>query len=153
MPLKLHHYAPDFTLPATGGYNYTLSQHQAGKPCILYFYPKDFTAVCTKEACSFRDEFNSFQNLDIDVLGISQDNIETHLQFKKEYQLPFELLSDMQGKVAKQYKAIIPVLGIFRRITYLLDREHRIASVYENMFGAESHIKNMINEVKNSKHL
>lgn len=148
MPLKLHQPAPDFTLPSTSGYNYTLSQQHAGKPCILYFYPKDFTSVCTKEACSFRDSFATFKDLAIDVLGISQDSIEIHLQFKKENGLPFDLLSDIHGKVAKQYKAIIPLLGITRRITYLLDRDHYIAAAYENMFGAESHIKNMIDKVK-----
>ena len=150
MPLQAHQIAPNFTLPSTQGGNFALHQDLASQPGILYFYPKNFTKVCTQEACSFRDAFSVFRELDITVLGISQDSIQSHYKFKQEYELPFELLSDAQGKVAKTYKAVVPLVGMTRRVTYLLDREHRIVAVYENMFNAEKHIKKMIVKLKNS---
>lgn len=78
------------------------------------------------------------------MVGISQDTIDSHHKFKKENKLPFELLSDSKGKIAKLYKATIPVIGMNRRITYLLDKELKIKAVYENMFSADSHVKEMI---------
>ncbi|MGB0525702.1 MAG: peroxiredoxin [Flammeovirgaceae bacterium] len=150
MALKLNSQAPDFTLASTGGGEITLSSDLAGKPCIIYFYPKDFTPGCTKEACSFRDHFEEFRGLDIDIFGISRDSIESHHDFKKKHNLPFELLSDPSGAVCKKYKALIPVVGVPKRITYLLDASHKIIAVNESMFDALGHIQAMIKEVKQS---
>ncbi|MEM1137730.1 MAG: peroxiredoxin [Bacteroidota bacterium] len=140
--------APNFILPSTSGNDFSLYQDMAGKPCIIYFYPKDFTPGCTKEACSFRDVHQEFSGLDITVFGISKDTISSHLKFKAAYQLPFELLSDATGDVCKKYKALIPILNVPKRITYLLDKNHKIASSFENMFNASAHIKEMIAKVK-----
>ena len=147
MPLKVSQLAPDFSLPSTSGKSFSLSHNLSDKPAILYFYPKDFTPGCTKEACSFRDAFSMFRELNITVIGISRDSVETHLKFKEQHQLPFELLSDSDGEVAKQYQALVPFLKVVRRVTYLLDAEHKIAAVYEDMFGAEKHIQQMIEAV------
>jgi peroxiredoxin Q/BCP len=122
----------------------------AGKPCILYFYPKDFTPGCTQEACEFRDHFAYFKDLSIDVIGISRDSVATHKKFKEANQLPFELLSDERGDVARQYKALLPFLGVTRRITYLLNGEHKIVAAYESMFAAKNHIQKMTEAVKTS---
>lgn len=140
--------APDFTLPSTSGKNFTLSKDLAGKPCILFFYPKDFTPTCTKEACEFRDTFAAFRNLDIEVIGISRDDVETHQRFKQQYNLPFPLLADTDGKVAGLYKALIPVIKVTKRVTYLLNKNHHIAAVFESMFTAEKHIAAMVEKVK-----
>lgn len=148
MALAIHTAAPDFSLPSTSGTTFTLSEHQKGKPCILYFYPKDFTGKCTREACEFRDQFAQFRDLDIDIYGISRDSVETHLKFKAMYKLPFDLLADEQGRVARQYEALIPVIGLTRRITYMLDVQHRIVAVYAEMFGAEEHVRAMIEKIK-----
>ncbi len=148
MALSVQTKAPDFTLPSTSGQDFTLSKDKAGKPCIIYFYPKDFTPGCTAEACDFRDNIAYFKDLDIDVIGISRDSVATHLRFQKTYELPFQLLADTKGEVARQYKALIPLLGVTKRITYLLDKNHTIVAVYENLFGAKNHIKEMIREVK-----
>jgi peroxiredoxin Q/BCP len=148
MPLKENQPAPDFTLRSTSGRNFTLSEDMYGKPCIIYFYPKDFTPTCTREACEFRDMFSMFTNLDIEIIGISRDDIETHQRFKQQYNLPFELLADTDGKVAGWYKALIPIVKITRRITYLLDENHRIAAAFESMFTAEKHISIMVEKVK-----
>jgi peroxiredoxin Q/BCP len=113
----------------------------------LFFYPKDFTPGCTKEVCEFRDAFAEFRNLDVKVLGISQDSIESHHKFIKQHNLPFDLLTDKNGKVAKQYKATIPVIGMNRRVTYLLDKEHKIKGVFENMFAAGRHVEAMLQKL------
>lgn len=147
MPLNKNSQAPSFRLMSTAGEEFSLDQ-LVGEPIILFFYPKNFTTVCTKEVCEFRDAFSEFKGLDIKVLGISQDTIESHNQFKKENRLPFELLSDPKGKVAKLYKATIPVLGMNRRVTYLLDAEHKIKAVFEDMFSASKHVEAMIRDLK-----
>ncbi|MGJ3233919.1 peroxiredoxin [Marivirga sp.] len=143
MPLKEQQKAPNFELASTSGDIFKLSD-QEGEPLILFFYPKNFTKVCTAEVCEFRDAFSEFRDLNVKVVGISQDTISSHHKFKKENKLPFELLSDPKGKVAKLYKATIPVIGMNRRITYLLDKELKIKAVYENMFSADGHVKEMI---------
>lgn len=144
MALSIGSKAPDFILASTKGLDFQLSKDLSNRPCILYFYPKDFTPGCTQEACDFRDHFSYFEGLEIDIVGISKDSISTHLQFKDTHKLPFELLSDEKGEVSKKYQAVLPFVGINRRITYLLDREHRIVAVYENMFGAGKHIQKMV---------
>ena len=148
MALKVGTSAPDFTLDSTGGNEFTLSKDLQGKACILYFYPGDFTPGCTKEACEFRDHFAEFKDLDIDILGISRDSIEKHHKFKKKHNLPFELLADLSGEVAHLYKALMPIIGITKRITYLLDKEHKIAAFYDSQFSYSAHIQNMIKQIQ-----
>ena len=148
MPLSINSQAPDFTLPATSGQDITLSKDLAGKPCVLFFYPKDFTSVCTKEACGFRDNFDTFKSLDVTVLGINTDSIATHKRFKKANDLPFELLTDEKGVVSKAYKAVVPIVGMTKRVTYLLGANHKIVAAYQEMFGWEKHIVQMIKALK-----
>lgn len=144
MALKTGAKAPNFSLPGTSGENFELSENV---PCVIYFYPKDFTPGCTEEACSFRDGFSEFRNLDIKVFGISKDSINSHLRFKNKLNLPFELLSDVQGKVCKQYQALVPLIGIPKRITYLIDKDQRIKGVYSDMLGARKHLEAMISQL------
>ena len=148
MPLKINQPAPGFSLPSTDGNIFRLSENQKNNPCILYFYPKDFTPGCTKEACLFRDNIEYFKGLDIDVYGISTDSIDSHIEFKEKHQLPFDLLADTDGKITKLYKAYIPILNISNRITYLLDREHKISAVHKDLFGAGNHLESMVDAVK-----
>nr|MBI1229675.1 redoxin domain-containing protein [Cytophagales bacterium] len=148
MALKIGQKAPDFTLPSTDGKMFRLSTGFAGKSCIIYFYPKDFTSGCTAEACEFRDEFEGFKDLDIAIVGISKDDIKTHLRFKKQYNLPFELLSDSRGKTCGAYDALIPLVRVPKRITYLLDKNHIIQAVHQDLFDGKGHITEMIAKVK-----
>jgi len=148
MALKLNSIAPNFDLPSTTGQNISLETDLKGKACVIYFYPKDFTGGCTKEACEFRDQFATFRNLNVDVLGVSKDDVETHIAFKTQHNLPFELLSDTNSKVCKAYDALIPIVGMVKRISYLLDTEHRIVAVYQDFFEAEGHIKAMLKKIQ-----
>ena len=144
MALKIGSLAPDFSLPATTLGTITLSKDLGGKALILYFYPKDFTPGCTKEACEFRDQFAAFRDLDIPVFGISRDSLATHEKFKQSHRLPFELLSDASGKVCKAYDALIPLIKMPSRVTYLLDQEHKIAGVSEGLFENKAHVAAML---------
>ena len=148
MALKLGTQAPDFNLPATTGDFISLSSNLKGKALILYFYPKDFTPGCTAEACEFRDQFAEFRNLEIPVFGISRDDIATHEKFKKTYKLPFELLSDQSGNICKAYDALIPLIKMPKRITYLLNSDHQITAVHDGLFENKDHVHAMLKKLK-----
>lgn len=149
MAIKIGTTAPEIKLPSTSGNVFELSTDKKDKPLIVYFYPKDFTSGCTAEACEFRDMFAYFKGLDIEVIGISRDSVETHLKFKAAHKLPFELLADVDGKVAKSYDALIPILKLTKRVTYLLDKQHRVLGAFEDNFAATKHIDEMIKKIKN----
>jgi thioredoxin-dependent peroxiredoxin len=106
-----------------------------GKKVILYFYPKDFTSGCTKEACAFRDGYAKYQSAGLVVLGCSIDSAESHKGFIEKYSLPFPLLLDPDKKIAKEYGAAngIPILGLDRRITYVIGEDGKILKVYPNV--------------------
>lgn len=145
MILKVGDTAPNFALASTSGKIVELySEFKGKKPLILFFYPKDFTPGCTKEACSFRDNFEEFKGLDIEVYGVSKDSMASHIQFKNKHDLPFELLSDHDGKVCKNYKALMPILGVVKRVTYFINKDMIIEGVYESMTNPRTHIEKML---------
>ncbi len=150
MPLPIGQKAPDFTLPSTSGRNFTLYRDMLQKPCVLYFYPKDFSVGCTNEACSFRDTFEVFNELNIRIIGVSRDSLESHIKFKKTLGLPFDLLADVEGKVCTAYQTqLLFVPSFTKRTTYLLDKNQMILAVYENIFSSKKHIKLMVEKVTN----
>jgi peroxiredoxin Q/BCP len=100
--LKAGDKAPDFTLPSNDGNKVSLSDFK-GKKVILYFYPKDDTPGCTKEACSFRDDIDAFKRKKAVVVGVSVDDVKSHQNFAQKYSLPFPLLSDVEKKVVNAY--------------------------------------------------
>ncbi len=123
--------APDFNLPDTKGELHGLSNY-SGKWLVLYFYPKDDTPGCTKEACSFRDDLNKLDKLGAQIVGVSVDDSGSHAKFSEKYHLPFPLLSDKDGKVADSYGALMNlfVMKIAKRYTFLIDPQGTIAKVY-----------------------
>ncbi len=143
MALALRSQAPNFQLASTSAKVFNLREH-LGKPLILFFYPKDFTKGCTAEVCEFRDQFSEFRDMDVPVFGISRDDIPTHEKFKKAHQLPFDLLSDPDGSVCKSYDALIPIVKMPKRVTYLLDKDHQIAGIFEGLFENKKHVSAMI---------
>ena len=152
MALSLGQKAPDFTLPSTNGKNFNLSKDFFNKPCLLYFYFKDFTPGCTNEACGFRDTFEVFEEFHIPVIGISRDTLDSHLKFKKMLSLPFELLSDEDTKVSKLYDTIPAAMPFFtKRTTYLLDKNHLVMAATENIFSSAEHIKKMVSKITASR--
>lgn len=147
MALDINSLAPNFTASITPGQDFTLRQDLKGKPCLIYFYPQDFTTVCTLEACGFRDTFDFFKAQNLTVIGISRDNIQTHNDFKVHYELPFELIADEDGKVSDLYDATAPFVAFTKRITYLINVHHRIVGVWSNIHEDPKGIKTMIEEV------
>ena len=127
--------APQFSLPADDG-SVVTRESLRGKNVVLYFYPKDDTSGCTKEACDFRDAFPRFGKIDAEVIGVSPDNIESHRKFKKKYQLPFRLLADESHKLADAFgvwkeKSMYgrKYMGI-ERTTAIIDRQGRVARIF-----------------------
>jgi len=104
MPISAGGQAPDFTLPDDEGRMHTLSDY-LGKPVVLYFYPKDNTSGCTKEACGFRDDYSAYQDAGVTILGVSPDSSKSHANFRTKYELPFTLLADPEREVIKMYGA------------------------------------------------
>jgi peroxiredoxin Q/BCP len=128
--------ADDFSLLDSEGNIQTLSSFY-GNPVVLYFYPKDNTPGCTKQACGFRDRFDIFNELGITVIGISKDSVESHKKFKEEHQIPFILLSDTEGKVVEAYGVWVEksmygktYMGI-KRSTFVIDASGIISHVFE----------------------
>jgi thioredoxin-dependent peroxiredoxin len=134
--------APQFTLQDETGTPRQLSDYR-GRPVVLYFYPKDDTPGCTKEACSFRDDYSAYQEAGVEILGVSPDSPKSHLKFKEKYRLPFTLLADEGHQVAEQYGVWGPKKFMGKqyegvhRTTFLLDAEGNIARVFENVKPAE----------------
>ena len=103
-----------------------------GHSAIVYFYPKDGTPGCTKEACAFRDAFTRFQERHVTIFGVSQDSSEVHAEFRKGHQLPFSLVADENGAVARAYGVSSP-LGMSARVTFLIDPSGRVARVWPDV--------------------
>src|SRR5579863_7462561 len=119
-----------------------------GKKVILYFYPKDETPGCTKEACAFRDGYARYTNAGLVVLGCSVDSAEAHKDFIRKNNLPFPLVLDPDKKIATAYGAAngIPILGLDRRITYVIDENGKIIKVYPNV-DPSTHAIEILNDL------
>lgn len=135
MALQPGDLAPDFTLPDADGTMVSLSSLR-GKRVVLYFYPRDNTPGCTKEACGFRDHYSEYQGQDVVVLGISTDDAKAHTKFISKFNLPFPLLSDVDGKVATAYESYglkkfmgKEYMGVTRN-TFVIDPEGKIEKIY-----------------------
>ncbi len=119
-----------------------------GKWLVLYFYPKDFTSGCTKEACSFRDKYSEIKNFDVEVVGVSVDDEETHRKFKEKYNLPFHLLSDREKRLIKMFG--VENMGRARRTTFIINPERRIVKAWGRV-KVENHADEIIQNLKELK--
>ncbi|HEY9676300.1 MAG TPA: peroxiredoxin [Waterburya sp.] len=126
--------APAFTAKDSEGKTVSLSDF-AGKTVVLYFYPKDDTPGCTKQAQSFRDNYAEYQGKEMVVLGVSMDDEASHQQFKEKYGLPFQLLADPDGTITKAYDVLGDYQGTnyAKRVTYIIDGNGKITLVDEQV--------------------
>lgn len=131
--------APDFTLLSQAGVPLHLGDLLGKTAIVLYFYPKDNTAVCTAEACAFRDSYKVFQEAGAEVIGISSDSVESHQQFAAKHQLPFLLLSDGEGIVRERY-GVATAFGLPGRVTYVIDRQGIVRHIFFSQFTSEKHV-------------
>ena len=143
LSLKVGDLAPAFTAMATDGSTVTLAGFK-GQPVILYFYPRDDTPGCTKEACAFRDSYAAIQNKGAIVLGVSADSVKAHVKFTDKFKLPFPLLAD-------ENKAIVTAYGVWGEKSFLGRKYlgiHRVTF----LIGADGMIKHIWPTVKPEKH-
>jgi len=142
MPISVGIPAPDFELNDDTDIPRKLSDYR-GKNVVLYFYPKDDTPGCTTEACNFRDDYSAYEKAGVVILGVSPDNVKSHVKFKQKFDLPFPLLADSDHKVCDMYQVWGPKKFMGRayegvlRTTFLIDGNGNIIKVFENVRPAE----------------
>lgn len=136
--------APEFSLMDQNGETQTLEQYR-GRWVAVYFYPKDDTPGCTTQACNFRDNIFAFRERDAVILGVSLDDVESHVEFAEKYSLPFPLLSDSKGEVAEQYGVVrnLGIIKMAKRQTFLIGPDGRIAKHYEKV-DVDTHSKTIL---------
>ncbi len=132
---------PDFSVNDDEGNNVTLDAIK-GKTTVIYFYPKDDTPGCTKEACNFRDDLEKFKTCGVPIYGVSVDSLESHKKFKKKYNLDFPLLSDKEKKLVEEL-GIKSIIGNAKRVTFVLDADGKIIKIYPNV-SPDKHSKELI---------
>ncbi len=126
--------APDFELDGTDG-RFRLSDHR-GERVVLLFYPGDFTPVCTRQFCSYAERADDMSSLNATVVGISSQDVDSHMKFRDENDVPVPLLADPGNKVAKKYGASVPVVGT-RRAVFIVDEEGKLAYKHVHTLGLD----------------
>jgi thioredoxin-dependent peroxiredoxin len=143
--------APLFSLPDQNGKLVNISDFIGKTKLVLYFYPKDESYGCTKEACSFRDSYEDFKDAGAEVIGISADDEASHREFSAHHKLPFILLSDKDKKVATLYN-IKKTMGIFSgRVTFVIDKEGIIRMIYSSQLNFQKHVDEAVEMLKQLK--
>jgi peroxiredoxin Q/BCP len=151
--LKVGDAAPDFDVKSSKGESLRLADFRGKKNVVLYFYPKDETPVCTKEACGFRDMYEDLTAADTQIIGVSPDSDASHEAFARKQRITFPLVSDPQKKLAASYGAtggLLGLVGMLKRVTYVIGKDGKIAAVVQNMFSADAHfdaVKNALGEL------
>jgi peroxiredoxin Q/BCP len=147
-PLKIGDLAPSFQLSDQHGEMIRLNQYQ-GQWVVLYFYPKDDTPGCTKEACSFRDNINHLINQQAVILGVSIDSIESHQAFATKFDLPFSLLADKDATVSKNYDAVLTLgfMKLAKRHSFIIDPNGKIAKIYRDV-DPDEHVQQVLEDLK-----
>ncbi|MBI3803788.1 MAG: thioredoxin-dependent thiol peroxidase [Nitrospirae bacterium] len=155
-PLEPGDEAPPFTLPSSEGKEIDLASYRGKRSVVLYFYPKDDTPGCTKEACFFRDAFSDFKKSKGVILGVSLDPLAAHEKFIKKYTLPFPLLSDADGAVSKAY-GVYKLKNMYgrkfwgiERSTFVIDPDGKITHLFRRV-KVESHIEEVLAALKASR--
>jgi len=148
MALEKGDQIPEFELKDQHGNTFNSDEIIGQKPAVIYFYPKDFTPGCTKEACNFRDSYEDFQELGAEVIGISNDSEKSHAKFSKKYKLPFVLLADEKGKVRKKFGIKKSLLGLVPgRETFVIDDKGEVVFKF-NSLDASKHKQKALKALK-----
>ncbi|MCG8578210.1 MAG: peroxiredoxin [Flavobacteriales bacterium] len=145
--IKVGDQLPTFTLQDQNGNDYQLHP-EMNKILVIYFYPKDDTPGCTKEACSFRDEFEAFTDLGAEVIGISSDDVESHRQFAEKYRLPFTLLADTENTARNLFGVPKSLFILPGRTTYLVDKSGIVQHIFNSQLRFDKHVETAIEKLK-----
>ncbi len=139
---------PEFSLPNQDGQ--TVSNQQfLGAPLVVFFYPKDDTPGCTAEACAFRDHFEEFRGLSATIIGISSDGIESHKRFREKWNLPFDLLSDKEGRARKAFDVRGNLFGLIPgRATFIFDASGKLVHAFQSQLQAKKHISEALERLQ-----
>jgi peroxiredoxin Q/BCP len=141
---------PAFSLPDSQGNQIDINEYLGQKILVLFFYPKDDTPGCTKEACAFRDAYADFLDLGCEVFGISSDASQSHQAFQQKHQLPYPLLSDSQKKVRQLFGVPASLFGLLPgRVTYVIGLDGKVAGIFNSQTNPVGHINEALKVVRN----
>lgn len=150
--IKIGEHLPSFSLANQDGVTVNIDDIKRARNLVIYFYPKDETLVCTKEACGFRDDYSNFETLDCEIVGISSDSPKSHHGFASNHFLPFVLLSDVNNKVRKLLGVPRDMLGLLSgRYTYVINKNGIIIHIYNNHLSASKHIDEALKALKHEQ--
>ncbi len=148
MALEVGDKVPEFVAKKDTGEEFNSYEIIKNKPLVIFFYPKNFTPGCTKEACAFRDSYEDFKTLGAEVIGISSDSVASHTRFKNRYKLPYTFLSDPKGELRKLFGVKSELLGLLPgRETYVIDRDGIVRLKFNSM-NASRHLNKALSKVK-----
>jgi peroxiredoxin Q/BCP len=146
--IKIGDRAPDFTLSSQEGKQVSLGDYRGKNAVVLFFYPKDESPICTKEACSFRDAYEDFVQVGAVVIGVSSDSTESHQTFADRHRLPFILLADEDGSLRKAF-GVPKTLGFMPgRVTYVIDKDGIVQLIFNSQLSAAEHVAEALKMVR-----
>jgi peroxiredoxin Q/BCP len=149
--IKVGDRAPDFTIKNQRGEPVSLKDYLGKKAVVLYFYPKDNSPGCTKEACKFRDSYENFKDAGAEVIGVSSQSVESHSIFSTSFNLPFSLLSDEDGRVRSLF-GVPSSLGLIPgRVTYVIDKDGIVRHMFSSQLDPERHVGEALEILKSLK--
>lgn len=150
--IKIGSKIPSFTLSDQNGQAFDIQSVLGKKNLVIYFYPKDDTPGCTKEACSFRDQFEVFADADAVIIGISGQSVESHRKFAEKHRLRFTLLSDEGNKIRKLFGVPTNLLGLLPgRVTYVADKTGKVIYIFNSQMQSSKHVDEALRVLKESK--
>lgn len=148
--IKIGSVIPQFTLPDQNGNMFDINSVAGKKNLVIYFYPKDDTPGCTREACSFRDKFEVFNEADALIIGISGQSVESHKKFAEMHHLSFTLLSDAGNKVRKQFGVPSDLFGLIPgRVTFVANKTGKVIYIFNSQTQTEKHVDEALRILKN----
>jgi peroxiredoxin Q/BCP len=139
--------APTFTAPLQDGGTFDSASLLGTRWLVLFFYPKDNTPVCTREACAFRDSYEKFVAAGAEVVGVSSDSVATHARFAEKHRLPFPIVADTDRRLRKLFGVANPLGVIPGRVTYVIDRDGIVRLVYSALFASDDHVHRALEAV------
>lgn len=146
--LKAGDPAPDFTTTSQDGTQISLANYRGHRGVVLFFYPKDGTAICTKEACAFRDSYEKFAAAGVEVIGVSSDTNESHQKFSQDHHLTFPLISDQDGSLRKLYRVPTSWGVLPGRVTYVIDQDGVIRLVFSAQLASDEHVRQALHALQ-----